>query len=518
MQIQNLSLTLNRDGRVLLDNLNLTLTADDRLAIIGEEGNGKSTLLRLLADESLVRSYADHTGRIVRGGQVGYLPQELPDDAMTRTVYEWLSDSDAFLAAAPRELEQLVAAWSLPAGFFYTDQILGSLSGGERIRLQLARLRLEQPALLLLDEPSNDLDIHGLILLERFIQEAACPVLYISHDETLIERTANVLLHLEQLEDKTRARHTVARLPYRDYVARRADAFSRQERISRKEQDNFDRQQARWRAIYDRVDREQRNISRGDPHGGQLLKKKMKAVQSQGRRFERGRERLTPMPETEEAIFLRFGDMAPIPNGKVVLDFCLDRLDVDGRTLARNLRLYLTGSAHVCVIGPNGCGKSTLLRQIAATLLSRGDIRAAYMPQQYEELLDMEATPVDWLAPSGDKAATTLVRTRLGSCRFTSEEMKRPIAALSGGQKAKLLLLGMVLAGSNVLILDEPTRNFSPLSGPVIRGILRDFPGAIISVSHDRRFIHEVCDRVYCLTADGLRESGPDAADGENLI
>ena len=96
--------------------------------------------------------------------------------------------------------------------------------------------------------------------------------------------------------------------------------------------------------------------------------------------------------------------------------------------------------------------------------------------------------------------------------------MKRPIAALSGGQKAKLLLLGMVLAGSNVLILDEPTRNFSPLSGPVIREILHDFPGAIISVSHDRRFIREVCDRVYCLTVDGLRESDPEAADEEILI
>lgn len=515
MQIENLSVTLTRDGRVLLDNLNLTLTAGDRLAIIGEEGNGKSTLLRLLCSDELVSGYAGYTGRIMRGGHVGYLPQELPPGERTQTVYEWIGGSEAFLGAPPRELEALTAAWRLPSGFFYSDQTVGSLSGGERIKLQLARLRLERPDVLLLDEPSNDLDIDGLRLLETFLLEARCPVLYVSHDETLIERTATVILHLEQLEDKTKARHTIARVPYDEYVRRRADGLSRQERLSRKDREEYERQQARWRAIYERVDREQRTISRADPHGGQLLKKKMKAVQSQKKRFEQEKDELTPMPETEEAIFLRFGEAASLPNGKGVLDWRLDRLEAGGQILARDVRLSITGPAHICLTGPNGCGKSTLLRLLAAELLPRRDIRAAYMPQQYEEQLDMAATPVEWLAPEGDRAAITLACTRLGSCRFTAEEMQRPIAALSGGQKAKLMLLRMVLQGSNVLILDEPTRNFSPLSGPVIRGILREFRGAILSVSHDRRFIREVCDRVYVLSADGLHESSLEAVAGE---
>ena len=126
------------------------------------------------------------------------------------------------------------------------------------------------------------------------------------------------------------------------------------------------------------------------------------------------------------------------------------------------------------------------------------------MPQNYEELLDGEQTPVEFLAPSGEKEDRTRVRTFLGSLRYTVEETERPIRELSGGQKAKVLLLKMSLTETDVLLLDEPTRNFSPLSGPEIRAILRSFPGAILSVSHDRKFIREVCGVVYRLTETGL--------------
>lgn len=126
------------------------------------------------------------------------------------------------------------------------------------------------------------------------------------------------------------------------------------------------------------------------------------------------------------------------------------------------------------------------------------------MPQNYEELLKLEMTPVEYLDKSGDKEERTRIRTYLGSFKYTADEMDHPIRELSGGQKTKILLLKMSLSGSNVLILDEPTRNFSPLSGPVIRKLLKEFPGAVISISHDRKFINEVCDKVYELTEDGL--------------
>ena len=127
------------------------------------------------------------------------------------------------------------------------------------------------------------------------------------------------------------------------------------------------------------------------------------------------------------------------------------------------------------------------------------------MPQNYEERLDGGRTPIAYLAPGGDKAAVTRARACLGSLKFTAEEMERSTSQLSGGQKAKLLLAGLLLEGCNVLLLDEPTRNLSPLSGPVVRRALSAYGGAILSVTHDRKFAREVCTEWWELTPEGLR-------------
>ena len=144
---------------------------------------------------------------------------------------------------------------------------------------------------------------------------------------------------------------------------------------------------------------------------------------------------------------------------------------------------------------------------LAQQLLGRKDIRAAYMPQNYEDALPAEKTPCAYLAEltgDGSTAAMVKIRTCLGSVKFTAAETEHPVSALSGGQKAKLMFIKMILQESNVLILDEPTRNFSPLSNPVIRDILREFRGCIISVSHDRKYMEEVCSTLYGLTAEGF--------------
>lgn len=128
------------------------------------------------------------------------------------------------------------------------------------------------------------------------------------------------------------------------------------------------------------------------------------------------------------------------------------------------------------------------------------------MPQNYEELLDLDVKPVEFLDDTGDKSIRTQIRTYLGSLKYTADEMDHPIRELSGGQKAKVLLLKMSLSDANVPILDEPTRNFSPLSGPIIRKMIASFPGAVISISHDRKYIEEVCTKTYTLTEKGLQE------------
>ncbi|HIT23627.1 MAG TPA: ABC-F family ATP-binding cassette domain-containing protein, partial [Candidatus Faecimonas intestinavium] len=162
------------------------------------------------------------------------------------------------------------------------------------------------------------------------------------------------------------------------------------------------------------------------------------------------------------------------------------------------------GNPHVCIIGQNGVGKSTLIKEIYNTLRTRTDIKVGYMPQNYEDILKEYDKVIDFIAPSGKKEDVTKARMYLGNMNVTREEMEGKIAELSNGTKAKLILMKLVLEKSNVLLLDEPTRNVSPLSNPVIRKVLKEFKGTIISVSHDRKYIEEVIDKLYTLTPNGL--------------
>ena len=264
----------------------------------------------------------------------------------------------------------------------------------------------------------------------------------------------------------------------------------------------------RYRRIQQSVEHDQAVVSRQEPGKARLLKKKMHTALSMGRRFEREAENMTRLPEVEQAVFLRFPPEAELPAGKVVLDLHVPELLAGERRLSRDIRLRVMGGEKVGIVGPNGAGKTTLLRLAAAELLSRQDIRAAYMSQDYGETLPLEQTPVEYLTPDGSPEAATRARTYLGSIRYAREEMTHPIRELSGGQKAKLLLTRMMLEGVNVLVLDEPTRNFSPMSGPEVRRALADFRGSIVSVSHDRKFLTEVCDKLYAFTDTGLQEIG----------
>ena len=508
LQVRKLHIAMKKDLRELVRDFTFALNPGDKAAIIGEEGNGKSTLLKLIYDENLVEGYVEWSGTIQKDGMIlGYLSQELPEEDRDKTAYEFCCGEEAFLDSSPKEVADAAAKLRFPADLFYSDRKMGTFSGGEKVKLRMALLTLRRPDCYLLDEPSNDLDIETLEWLESFIRECPQPVLYISHDEMLLENTANVIIHLEQLRRKTLPRYTVARMGYRRYVEERLSKFAHQEQVAKKEREEERKRQEKLRKIEQKVQHQLDNIAYSDrDHVGKMLKKKMKSVKSMEHRFDREREDMTEFPDSEEAILVGFGPDTAVPGGKTVVDFTLPRLEAGGELLARNIRLYVRGAEHVCIIGNNGAGKTTLLRQIANELLPRRDLKAAYMPQDYGETVDQGQTPVEFLAKSGEKEELTRVKTYLGSMKYTPEEQGHSIAELSGGQKAKLFFLKMILDGANVLVLDEPTRNFSPLSGPVIRGILRDFPGCIISVSHDRRYIGEACGTLYRMTPGGLVE------------
>ena len=510
LQIQNLTITHKKDLRELVRDFSFCLNPGDRAALIGEEGNGKSTLLKLIYDEHLTEGYVEFTGTISKNGmKLGYLPQELEAEEKEQSVYEFCSGRLGFLESSPKELARTAGKMGLDPGLFYSEQKMGSLSGGEKVKLQLACILLDGPDALLLDEPSNDLDLPTLDFLEKLILESRVPVLYISHDEVLLERTANLIIHMEQVRRKTVSRVTVQRSGYREYVERRLTGLEKQEQQAKNERKEYAKQQERFRQIQQKVEHGLRSVSRQDPHSGYLMKKKMRAVKAQERRFDKEAEAFTEFPDTEDAMFIQLGGQMQMPNGKRVLEYEKQELAVEGRVLSRNIRLEVRGPERVCIIGKNGAGKSTLLREIAEQLLARTDLHAGYMPQNYEDLLDLSQTPAEFLAVSGAKEEQDRIRTYLGSMKYTADEMDRPIRELSGGQKAKLLLLKLSMQTCDVLVLDEPTRNFSPLSAPVIRKILNAFPGAVISVSHDRKFIQEVCTAVYELDEEGLHRREP---------
>lgn len=493
---KNISIEQRESGRQLLHDFSFTLRPGDRAAIIGEEGNGKSSLLKLICEPDALHSYCRVSGQVdLQGGLPGYLPQR-PDSALLRMPVQALFPDGPDYS--------LLAQLSIPPDAPFAQRPLSSFSGGERIKLLLLRTLMRRPDFLLLDEPTNDIDLRALDWLEQFILTSKIPVLYVSHDETLLERTANVIIHLEQVCRKTKAQHTIERMSYPAYLERRQGALARQEQIASKQRADQRAREERWRQIYQRVEYEQRVISRSNPGGARLLKKKMHAVKSQQKRMERETEDFLEFPDPEEAVDLFFDPALHFPKGKEAFSFTLPILRAGDQILAQNLQLTLTGPVHAALVGNNGAGKTTLLHEIWERLRTRTDIRAGYMPQDYLTVLEGGKTPVELLWDGESKESLTLVRTRLGSMKFTAEEMELPASALSGGQQAKLCLLKLLLGGCNVLLLDEPTRNLSPLTGPVLREALRHFGGAFLCATHDRKLIAEVCSEVYRLSRTGL--------------
>ena len=490
LQIRNLTITHLKDLKELVKDLSLTVNQGDKVAIIGEEGNGKSTLLKLLLDERLVSSYVSYSGQIDKSYTAAvYLPQQLPSEDAQLTLNDYFfADFETELDYA--KLYRYAGELNFDCQRFASQQQLSSLSGGEKLKV--------------LDEPSNDLDLETLTWLENFISHSQRTVLFVSHDEHFLAQAATKIVHLERIKKKQEARTSVKSLDYENYRHQRQEAFEKQGQLARKEWEEHAKTMEKHRRVKQSVEHTLRNTH--DATAGRLVAKKMKNVLSQGKRFEKAAAEMTEIPTQEEAISLHFSDIEALPLTKRILKLEGMKLKTDERQLAENLTLEVCGQEKIGLIGANGVGKSTLLKEIWKILRERTDMQVGYMPQHYGDLLADESSPLDFLASSGDKAHEEKILTHLASLQFTRDEARHPIGQLSGGQKAKLLLLKLVLDRPNILLLDEPTRNFSPTSQPQVRQLLATYPGAIIAVSHDRIFLKEVCQKIYKLTEEGLEE------------
>lgn len=495
LEIKNLNLKV--EDRYLIKDLSFTLNNGDKLAIIGEEGNGKSTLLKSIIG---ICNYANVTGTInLQGHSIGYLEQSMNEDNLTKTGYNFLFGNEDDYYNKINNLYKYLKLIKLNDEIL--AQTINTLSGGEKVKISILKLLLDEHDILFLDEPTNDLDIETLEWLENFINQTTKPIIYISHDETLLAATANTILHIEQLMKKTYPQHTLLKCDYNTYIEQRLRKISKQNQLAKNEKREFDKQQAKLNKVMMKVEYQQNTISRKDPHGARMLKKKMHSLKSQEKKLDN--TKLTQSADVEENINFYFENIE-IPPTKRILNLDLKELKVENKILSKNINLSITGNTHLCIIGKNGVGKSTLIKEIYNNLKNRTDIKIGYMPQVYEDILSNYEYVLDFLAPSKSIEDITKARTYLGNMNFTKEEMTTKISNLSNGTKAKLFLIKLVIEKCNVLILDEPTRNVSPLSNPVIRKVLKEYQGTIISISHDRKYIAEVIDTLYILEKDGL--------------
>lgn len=496
-EVNNLNIKV--EDRYLVKDLSFVLNKGDKLAIIGEEGNGKTTLLKSLLG---ICDYANIEGNInFKGNRVGYLEQTISKENLQKQVSDFLFVNEFDYYEKVNDFYKYLNKINLDDTIL--NQPISTLSGGEKVKISILKLLLDNPDILFLDEPTNDLDIETLEWLEKFINTTDKPIIYVSHDEVLLSNTANMVLHLEQIRKKTCARCTLLKVDYDTYIESRLRGINKQTQIAKKEKRDFKKHQEKLNKVMQKVEYQQNTISRSDPHGARLLKKKMHALKSQERKLDD--TELTEIPDIEEAINFFFEDVE-VPKTKMILSLALKELKVQDKVLAKNINLDIIGNKHLCIIGKNGVGKSTLIKLIYNELKDREDLNVGYMPQVYDDILNNYENVLDFICPNADKESLTQARMYLGNMKFTSEEMTGKISNLSNGTKAKLFLMKLVLDKCNVLILDEPTRNVSPLSNPIIRKVLREFKGTIISISHDRKYLAEVVDELYTLTPTGFNK------------
>ena len=509
LKLDNITITHFSGGRVLVDSLSCQIAAGDKIAIIGEEGTGKSTLLRAIAGQLDVDSF-EMSGNVFQTGTTGYLPQEPPPLFLEQDTVSYLLKENPQDTIDLEKYELLVdVSRLLPVvGFdskaFSETKKLKYYSGGEKVKLSLLKLLLTHPDNLLLDEPTNDLDLPTIEFLLDFIRKEKRPLIFVSHDEYLLRRAASGIIHLEQLKKRTEAHTVFAHVPYEIYRQERLKQRRKDLEIGLKQRSEYAQKMEKFRQIYSKVEYRQNQAVR-NPAEARLLKKKIHVLKAEEKRLEKNRESFIELPEPDEFIDAFFAEDVSLPRSKIV--FAIDNLILrtDRKVLAENICFELRGPEHVAIIGANGVGKSTFLRYLYSLTRTRTDLKFAYMPQEYSEVLNFDQPAFEFLQTEPTKAEEARVRRMMGALLFETDEMVAPIGRLSGGQKAKLLLLKLILDRPDVLLLDEPTRNLSPLNSPEVFRMIDQFKGAVIAVTHDREFLDSSFRKVYRLTPVGFQ-------------
>lgn len=501
--LQIRELTYSIDKRPLIDNADLTLPAGARAGLVGRNGAGKTTLFRLIAGELIADT---GTIELPRNTRIGQVAQEAPSGPETLIEVVLSADrerarllSAAETATDPHRIAEIhtrladidahsaeARAASILAGLGFDaaaqQQPCSSFSGGWRMRVALAATLFAAPDLLLLDEPSNYLDLEGTLWLESYLARYPRTVIVISHDRDLLNRAVGTIVHLD------RGKLTLYRGGY--------DSFERQ-RYERQalEASQARKQEARRRHMQAFVDRFRAKASKA-----RQAQSRLKAIAKL--------EPIAPVVEESTTPFQFPAPARALAPPIVAMEEVSVGYDAD-RPVLRRLDLRIDDDDRIALLGANGNGKSTFAKLVAGRLEPFGGtvkhdprLQVAYFAQHQLDELDPELSAYEHARARLPNAGEAKVRARVDGMGLSREKMDTPAGDLSGGEKARLLMGLATIAGANLLILDEPTNHLDVDSRAALVEALADFSGAVILISHDRHLIETSVDRLW-LVADG---------------
>ncbi len=516
LSIENL--TYRIAGRVLLEGASLSLPAGHHAGLVGRNGTGKSTLLKLIAGE--LHADSGDIG-LPNGTRLGMVAQEAPDgpESLIDTVLKADKERTALLAEAehatdPHRIADIhtrladIEAHRAPAraaavldglGFDAAQQLrpCRDFSGGWRMRVALAAVLFSEPDLLLLDEPTNHLDLEATLWLEDFLKKYPRTVLLVSHDRDLLNKVVDKIVHLEM------RKLTVYAGGYDTFEKTRALKIANIAAAQKKQE----AQRKHMQAFIDR-----------------FRYKASKARQAQSR--IKMLARMEPIVSVVEEHTVEFD--FPNPESLAPPIVALDHAEAGyepGKPVLRNLNLRLDMDDRVALLGANGNGKSTLakllagrLKPMAGTLRKSGKLRVGYFAQHQTDELDVGATPLQIMDRLAPMTTPEKRRAHLGRFGFAQDKALTTVGALSGGEKARLLFALMSRESPHVLLLDEPTNHLDVDSRQALVQAINSFEGAVVLISHDPHLIELCVDRLWLVAGGTVKPFDGDLDDYRKLL
>jgi ATP-binding cassette subfamily F protein 3 len=498
-------------GQWLFRLLDFQINERDRIGLVGDNGTGKSTLMKMLAslispDEGgvigareLTFGYLPQDGLYAHGrtvfeearsvfedlrnleGECRRLEHELAEMQHSGAEYErklerYSSVSQQFRLQGGYSLEAKVGSVLHGLGFSQSDwhRPCEEFSGGWQMRIALGKLLLQQPSLLLLDEPTNHLDLEARNWLEEYLQDYPHALVLVSHDRYFLDATVQRVVEI-----RNRSVHFY-KGNYSDFLRQR------EERL------------AQLVAAYEA---QQKEIARIKAFADKFRYKATKAAQVQSRLKDLERMELVELPPDSKRIRLRFPEGPR--TGRIVLELSDVTAGYGDTPVFQDLNLILEKGERVVLVGPNGAGKSTLMKVLAGRLpLTKGERReghnvvVSYFSQDQDDLLASTKTVWEEVYSVAPNHIVPQLRTLLGCFLFSGEAIEKPVAVLSGGERSRLVLCRLLLSPANCLLLDEPTNHLDIRSKDILMDSLRDYEGTLVFVSHDRYFLDGLATKV----------------------